>query len=913
MLKKFALKLEKFLQTDDVLHEYQREILTCSAADLRTGNWGGVICEPTGVGKTTIMGAEVKALGYDSLILVPKKTIANNTRDEFRDILGIPEEDIGVYHSDIPIAERRDAAGKKILITTPDSLRGLIKRKELDPDRFKYVAIDEAHKFRGPYTRALLQEYVLHGQEIMVRAYTATDQFLDGTTVGTVLFDRTDYIHHTTLAEAVQKGFLCGVQNIILHSEIKYEGNNPTGELTEKELETLASRLGRDEKTISYFAQYVHEESGTVLRDKPSIWYATSIEHANKVADDLNKVFGDGYAVAVSGESKNQKDILDDHKAGKFKAIINADLLVEGWNNPACVTCVMLRDTISPIIETQAPGRVMRLDPNNPFKIAFVINTVDIGRPFSLTFADIIGGPAILPTGFTYPDGQKPKPSRLTGGKKLVDIGDIKVTFTDEEYLTYTKDRQDERDSVRAPEKPEGMLPKTEYAKFISTSPTNPKFNEFWEQLEDGKDPLEPPLKSGYYLSRVHKVFCIDIVEAERVKKYLGIVTDKPKGMLNKAEFAALIKISYNNPKFNEFWAQLEAGKDPFKPPLKSGIYGKRRSFFIDQSEGERVKKSLDNTTTKPEGMLRKAEFASLIKTASENPKFAALWSLLEEGKDQFQPPLKSGKYGAKKSFHVDESEAERVKVHIGIAASKPQGMLTKVEFIAHIQTSPSNPKFVALWAQLEAGKDPFEPPLKSGTYGGAKTFCVDESEGERVKEYIGIVADKPQGMLTKVEYAKFIGVASTNPKFTDFWAQLEAGKYPLEPPLQSGNYGRHKTFCVDKSEAELVKEYSGLIIDKPAGMLTRREFAQFIKTAPENPKIIELWKQLEAGKDLFQPPLKSGVYGRFKTFYVDQSEGPRVKEYLQKQKGNPSPVVRAEDTQINEGKKRDNGKDKEK
>lgn len=90
------------------------------AADLRNGNYGGLIERPTGSGKTVIMGACLKALdpvlkkkGVGSLILVPETFLTGQTKRSLMEHWGFRNEDIGIYNPNRIDRERSHLAGSE--------------------------------------------------------------------------------------------------------------------------------------------------------------------------------------------------------------------------------------------------------------------------------------------------------------------------------------------------------------------------------------------------------------------------------------------------------------------------------------------------------------------------------------------------------------------------------------------------------------------------------------------------------------------------------------------------------------------------------------------------------------------------------------------------------------------------------
>jgi superfamily II DNA or RNA helicase len=115
----------------------------------------GILKAGTGAGKTVMMGAIVKLLLERTparlLVMIFSKDLLNQTARRF-EAYGVPGEDIGIIHSDIPADEQAEAATKRVILTTHLS----ITKFQGTIDRTTYVLCDEAHEAMGPLWSHLL-------------------------------------------------------------------------------------------------------------------------------------------------------------------------------------------------------------------------------------------------------------------------------------------------------------------------------------------------------------------------------------------------------------------------------------------------------------------------------------------------------------------------------------------------------------------------------------------------------------------------------------------------------------------------------------------------------------------------------------------------------------------------------------
>lgn len=89
-----------------------------------------------------------------------------------------------------------------------------------------------------------------------------------------------------------------------------------------------------------------------------TIAYCVSVKHAEKVAEAFN--LAGIKAVAVSGNSKNREQIMQDFRDGKFTVLCNCALISEGVSIDDVTCCLLLRPTESLALHIQQSQRCMR-------------------------------------------------------------------------------------------------------------------------------------------------------------------------------------------------------------------------------------------------------------------------------------------------------------------------------------------------------------------------------------------------------------------------------------------------------------------------------------------------------------------------------------------------------------------------
>jgi len=86
------------------------------------------------------------------------------------------------------------------------------------------------------------------------------------------------------------------------------------------------------------------------------LFFAIDIAHAENIVRILKE--NDVSAICIHSKMEgNRKQIIEDCKNGKYRAVVNIDILVTGHNDPLIDLIVLLRPTNSLIVHIQAPGR----------------------------------------------------------------------------------------------------------------------------------------------------------------------------------------------------------------------------------------------------------------------------------------------------------------------------------------------------------------------------------------------------------------------------------------------------------------------------------------------------------------------------------------------------------------------------
>ncbi|MEU5780382.1 DUF3427 domain-containing protein [Micromonospora lupini] len=343
-------------------YPYQAEILAdLDAERLVHGRWRNLVVMATGTGKTVVAALDYRRLNKagraDSLLFVAhQEQILRQSLSTFRQVMGD-----GSFGETLVAGERPN--GWKHVFASIQSLH----RREVDPEAYDMVIVDEFHHAEAPtYARLLerLRPRVLLG-------LTATPDRADGADVRRWFDGHAAVELH--LWDALERQLLAPFQYFGLHDDV--------------DLSQVTWKRGQgydlSELTTLYTAD--HARARTVLRAARekvdvtrmrALGFCVSIGHAEFMADWFNRHDVPAAAVTSGVDRLTQKALLRDFKAGKLRVLFTVDLFNEGVDLPMVDTILMLRPTESATIFLQQLGRGLRLDDDKP----------------CLTVLDFIGG-----------------------------------------------------------------------------------------------------------------------------------------------------------------------------------------------------------------------------------------------------------------------------------------------------------------------------------------------------------------------------------------------------------------------------------------------------------------------------------------------------------------------------------------
>lgn len=168
-----------------------------------------------------------------------------------------------------------------------------------------------------------------------------------------VCYDITDI---DGFARLLAEGYLAPLipRRTDLQLDLTGVGLNSDGDFQESQLQAKL-----DDPSVTYAA--LKEAVGYGWDRRSWMTFAAGIEHAEHICTMMNDVFGVPTTVVHSKlDPKERDDRIADYKRGKYRCIVNKDVLTTGFDFPPLDLIIMLRPTASAPLWVQMLGRGTR-------------------------------------------------------------------------------------------------------------------------------------------------------------------------------------------------------------------------------------------------------------------------------------------------------------------------------------------------------------------------------------------------------------------------------------------------------------------------------------------------------------------------------------------------------------------------
>jgi superfamily II DNA or RNA helicase len=341
------------LDTGIQRREYQEAAFRKVLGAFRDGRKSTLLVLPTGTGKTVCFGLVaryfVDRLAGRVLILAHRGELLDQAAAKLG---GLGVESV-TEKADQDALRAISAAAADLIC--PREIRCVVGSVQTLHERrlsrwpkgfFDLIVVDEAHHAPADTYRRAIDYF----DSASLLGVTATADRMDRTNLGSV-FESVALEYR--LDAAIRDGFLCRLTATRADVRVDLRGIRTTGgDFNQGDLEDRISAH------LEPLVNATREKVG----DRRSIVFTPDVGSANAFATALNQV---GIpAQSVSGKSADRDRILRDFAEGKFQALCNCALLLEGYDNPGIAAVVLARPTKSRALLAQMIGRGTRIAPD---------------------------------------------------------------------------------------------------------------------------------------------------------------------------------------------------------------------------------------------------------------------------------------------------------------------------------------------------------------------------------------------------------------------------------------------------------------------------------------------------------------------------------------------------------------------
>lgn len=389
------------------LREYQRRAIDQLYEWFEAGNHGHpCIVLPTGSGKSHIVAAlckEALQSWPETRILMlthVKELIAQNAEKLRQHWPGAP---LGICSASL----RQKDLGEPITFA---GIQSIIRRVD-QIGHIDLIIIDEchlvSHKDEGGYRR-LVGVLTQINPALRVIGLTATPFRLGHglITDEPALFSA--LLEPVGIEELVFKGFLSPLRSKFTAQKLDVKGvHKRGGEYVESELQAAVNVQPVNAGVVDEIVSRAGDRKAWLI-------FCAGVDHARNIAKEL--VDRGIPAACVTGETpqRERDQIIGDYRAGKLRALTNANVLTTGFDYPDIDLIALCRPTMSPGLYVQMVGRGMRLKSHTDHCLV-------------LDFAGLVSqhGPIIA---VQPPKKPQAGPERAPPTKECPDCGEIVLT-----------------------------------------------------------------------------------------------------------------------------------------------------------------------------------------------------------------------------------------------------------------------------------------------------------------------------------------------------------------------------------------------------------------------------------------------------------------------------------------------------
>lgn len=318
-----------------------------------TGN--PCVVMPTGSGKSIV----IAELCRDALQRWPETRVLMLTHQ--KELIEQNAEKLRTLWPDAPLGIYSASIGRRQLDQITFAGIQSVRSRAKDIGHVDIIVIDEchlcSHNDTGSYRR-LINELLAINPSLRIIGFSATPYRLGHglITEKPALFD--DLIEPTDVRELIKAGHLAPLKS--KHTELTYD----TAGIHKRGGDFIESELSERVNTTAQNVSVVEEIILRGRERKTWLIFCAGVDHAYAVAEQIRACGISCDTVTGETAKADRERMLEEFKAGRLRALTNANCLTTGVDVPGIDLVAMLRPTASPGLYVQMAGRGLRIAPS---------------------------------------------------------------------------------------------------------------------------------------------------------------------------------------------------------------------------------------------------------------------------------------------------------------------------------------------------------------------------------------------------------------------------------------------------------------------------------------------------------------------------------------------------------------------
>ena len=338
------------------LRDYQKEAVNAFFEGIKNGQASGVICAPTGSGKSIILAEIARRVleGYNDMKIIVATHVyelLEQNAEKFHTIC--PDIQYGIYSAGL---KRKDTREPIIFA----GIQSAAKRNVVfEFGKVDILIVDECHRINTSQNTQygnFIKNLRVNNPNLIIIGLSATPyRQKDG-----LLWECEDALfkglyYEISIRKLIDIGFLSPIISIGGMQKIDLtDVHVQAGDYNLRELELAANKPELTKSAVTEILKYSQNRKSVII-------FCTGIQHATAVKNEI--VSRGETCQVITGETPaDERDkLIREFKAGKFKYMTNVNVLTTGFDNPKIDVIALLLATKSCAKYVQMVGRGMRI------------------------------------------------------------------------------------------------------------------------------------------------------------------------------------------------------------------------------------------------------------------------------------------------------------------------------------------------------------------------------------------------------------------------------------------------------------------------------------------------------------------------------------------------------------------------